>query len=336
MIYGNADDIRRVLRDVAPRKIAVAYVGGDWEKYVEHSGLDEIIVSPTLGSNPRAIERLMDLLGASSVHFLDDLHSKIYLGSSRALVGSANLSRNGFSDSGNREVMVLVDEGNALDTLNCLYRDYKESAILSYPSEASKRRKIAELKQLSRLARMNQVAVDIMPSSATQLLDYKKGRDRVHVVWYQSKDVIFNESAVRGVLRSDSEAPLEGCFFDSMQFAREDDIQVGDWILCWICTQKGLANKSARWKWMYVDVVIENGFVDPQWPKLAGQLKKHDMCEEPFELNRLVENAMVEVLNSGRFSSLLATDEWSLQAADSEVGVFLDHVIAEVSTSCKD
>ena len=106
-ICSNAEQLRNALNKIKPTKIAVAYVGAGWENYILLEHLEEIIVSPTLGSNPFAIEEIMNKLGAEKVHFLDRLHSKLYLGKQSALLGSPNLSDNGFSDSGNLEAGVV-------------------------------------------------------------------------------------------------------------------------------------------------------------------------------------------------------------------------------------
>ena len=67
------------LHEHPPTHIAVAYVGRDWDQLIDCSQLKEIIVSPTLGTNPRAVDELVEKFGWEHVHFLDELHAKIYL-----------------------------------------------------------------------------------------------------------------------------------------------------------------------------------------------------------------------------------------------------------------
>lgn len=93
-----AYEIGSAIQRCNPLKIAVAYLGEDWRSFIpDVQHLEEVIVSPTLGTNPRAVMDLAQRIGWENVHFLDELHAKFYLGSSTAIVGSANLTHNGLS-----------------------------------------------------------------------------------------------------------------------------------------------------------------------------------------------------------------------------------------------
>lgn len=59
--------IKSTLKKVQSNKIAVAYVGKDWKEYVNLTKDDTIIVSSTLGSNPRAIQEFVELIGWDQV-----------------------------------------------------------------------------------------------------------------------------------------------------------------------------------------------------------------------------------------------------------------------------
>ena len=59
-ICTNPKELRDAIAAVQPDRIAVAFIGINWQEYVDISSIKEIIVSPTLGSNPRAIENIMD------------------------------------------------------------------------------------------------------------------------------------------------------------------------------------------------------------------------------------------------------------------------------------
>jgi hypothetical protein len=101
--------IRESITKVRSSKIAVAYVGLGWDRYISRTDIKEIIVSPTLGTNPKAIEAIAALLGFDNVHFLENLHAKIYIGAHSAVIGSCNLSDNGLSDAGLIEAAVYLD-----------------------------------------------------------------------------------------------------------------------------------------------------------------------------------------------------------------------------------
>ena len=51
----NAVQNRNALKVIKPTKIAVAFVGTGWKKYVSPKNIKEIVLSPTFGS-PKAIE----------------------------------------------------------------------------------------------------------------------------------------------------------------------------------------------------------------------------------------------------------------------------------------
>jgi hypothetical protein len=48
-------EISNKLKEIEPAQIAVAYVGADWKSFLNSDHIENIIISPTLGSNPRAI-----------------------------------------------------------------------------------------------------------------------------------------------------------------------------------------------------------------------------------------------------------------------------------------
>lgn len=70
-------EIKKSIKRCNPSKIAVAYIGSDWNMFVQNiDHLSTVIVSPTIGSNPRAIMDIARKIGWENVHFLDELHAK--------------------------------------------------------------------------------------------------------------------------------------------------------------------------------------------------------------------------------------------------------------------
>ena len=107
--------LREALVDIRPRRAAVAYIGAAWRDLLgDASELEELVVSPTAGSNPWALEEICEELDWHNVHFLERLHAKIYIGPGRVIVGSPKLSSNGFDagvdGSGLFEAVVLSSE----------------------------------------------------------------------------------------------------------------------------------------------------------------------------------------------------------------------------------
>jgi hypothetical protein len=117
MILTRKEDVRKQLKALKPSRIAVAYIGKDWQEYICPQDIDSIIVSPTIGSNPDAIVQLAEIVSYDRVFLLDRLHAKIYLGEDCALIGSFNLSRNGLGEGGLLELGNVVDQEKDLGIL---------------------------------------------------------------------------------------------------------------------------------------------------------------------------------------------------------------------------
>ncbi len=114
-LLSESSDISEALEKVAPERIAVAYVGIDWREFISAKNLKEIIISPTLGSNPIAISEIVKEIGWENVHFLNNLHSKIYISDYSVIIGSANLSKNAMGNNGLYESCVLTDDKQIIE-----------------------------------------------------------------------------------------------------------------------------------------------------------------------------------------------------------------------------
>lgn len=323
-VIQQAAEISQAVRDVAPDRIAVAYIGEGWSNYVSAKRLKEIIVSPTLGSNPRAIEELIQVLGINNVHFLDSLHAKLYLGDQSAILGSANLSRNGLSESGNLELVALVDDRDSVAELSKIYEEYKSDAIKLYSTEKAKLDRLSRLKKQTREARTQDFLDDVRCSVSRPLHACHLSFDRIHVVWYRSGEASVNEDNVRRAIHEDDLLTPEQDHHEAIQFRAGDNVQEGDWLLCWNRTESGRVRKGSKASWMYVDLVVDDGSDDAEYSKLAIQARPHSHGEEPFTIDDALNGAIVELLNSGEFPDVCAGSRiWSLDSADQEVARFL-------------
>lgn len=326
-ILTSAKVIRKALRELEPSSIAVAYVGTGWKNYVSTKHLREIVLSPTLGSNPRAIEEMMQELGHENVYFLDDLHSKIYLGTNAALLGSCNLSNNGISDQGRLEAAVVLVSKKSRKQLAEQIEHYKEVAKKLYPTRQKKLMRLRKLKdEWNKLHWAGLGGVD--GKKTPSLADYNSELDRIHVSWCGSEGSEYNLDKIRNAIPSaDSVAP-DGYFADTLQIHEDDDVLVGDWILCWSCKNDGQPKKRGDISWMQVHHVISHGFDDAQYSKLAGQAKSEfrEPAAPPFVLDPPIKSAIREVLDSGKFPELLSSDEstWYLGPADAVMPAFID------------
>jgi hypothetical protein len=330
-ICSNAEQLRKALKTVKPSKIAVAFLGIGWKKYVSPSNLKEIILSPTLGSNPKAIEGIMQKIGIDNVYFLDNLHSKLYLGAKSALLGSANLSDNGFAEERLLEAGVVLIEPTNLKKLDTVFEDYKAKAAKLYATSESKQEKLRELmKQWQRSIWYDtnpEGDDENLPSNAPSIADYKSELDRIHINRYIYGDLHYNMEAIAAVIPGANERHLD----ESLPFLEEDAIEPGDWILCWRCKKDGSPHKNTNVSWMQVHYVIPKGVDYPdkndpsaRYTKLAIHLRDYKSITEPFALDTATNILIQEALSSKRFRKLRSSN--SLASADAEVPKFLQHL----------
>lgn len=321
-ILTNAKEIRGFLSTLRPSKVAVAFVGAGWKNYISSDRLEEMVLSPTLGSNPKAIEEIMAALGEDNVHFLDRLHSKFYLGDSAALLGSNNLSDNGLADAGLIEAAVWLEETDALQKLEATLANYKELAKRLYPNAQAKKERLRVL-----LMEWNTAFSYGHVSSSfnvPKVAGYKSGLDRIHIAWYGSNDVEFDAEKINAAIPQANGSP-DDYFSDFLQFHEEDNVLPGDWILCWHCRNDGYPRKSGGISWMYAHHVIPRGFVDDNYTKLVGEAKHLKCPPVPFELDSSTKHLIRDMLGSGDFPELLSLDEtpWHLSPADAVTPRFL-------------
>lgn len=313
--------IKKALQQVAPTHVAVAYAGIDWSAYIDKDKLQEIILSPTVGTNPHAVIQIVETLGWENVHFLDHLHSKVYLGLELAAVGSFNLSANGMSEEGLEEVGFLVQDHQLLLELRTLHNRYKQAATNSYPTVAAKKARLAKLREvwdrgiatkvIRNDTRLNDLA-NYQPTAADEIY--------ISCAW---GNLTYNEDIV-------SISTIE----DSLSFLADDDVQPDRWILYWYANNNGYPHRTRAPKWMHVDEIVPEGAIDTQYTKLANKRTDRITPHPPFELTDEVCRALRTVLNSDLFPEFLGNrDRWSLNDTIARLPEFLDALRAEVNES---
>lgn len=123
------------------RDLAVAFIGAG---AIERAGLSNAEGTRIIcdlwsgGCNPDAVRDLHE--AGVQIRNLRDLHAKIYIGDSTAVVGSANLSSNGFGDVGTPqqwglEAGVLVDQPGDLSEIVDWFENQFASAIDFDPND---------------------------------------------------------------------------------------------------------------------------------------------------------------------------------------------------------
>jgi len=292
--------IKNALRELCPSSIAVAYVGADWATYVDATQLKDIVLSPTIGSNPFAIMKIVEHLQWDNVYFLDHLHAKIYLGSAKAAVGSFNLTHNGLSAEALDEAGFIVDDRKTIDELKILVETYKVQARLAYPNTQAKLARVGELRAAwDRGVKNGTIRNDSAPQELSTYRPITGREFYVCCVWGEAE---LSEDVVR-----------TGAVKDFVSFLESDNVQPDRWILCWYARADGTPDLRYSPYWLHVDEVRSNGAINSQYTRIAIERNDRRQLAAPFELTAEAGQALRAVLSSGSFPNFLGNQEsWSL------------------------
>lgn len=267
------------LQLIRPKRIAVAYVGAAWSELLgTDRRLEEIVVSPTAGTNPWAVERIAEEVGWENVHFLDTLHAKIYLGSRRAMFGSANLSSNALAAGGTHlyEMVAVTSDSKLRKLLNDEYGRYRSLAIGAYRSIPAKKARIRTLKQVQ--TELEAARIRLTPPKAPTLADFEVGSIPVHLEWWQ-------EVSPAGGDVDDTD------YINLRIGGRRSEVQVGHWMLEWRCTPTGSVGKRFELDWMRIDAVRYRGAKgEPVFIDQVAERVEPRRHEVPFVLDARVKH----------------------------------------------
>jgi len=288
-------EIAKSIHNCRPNRVAVAFLGADWRKYIRDPKLLEyVVISPGLGTNPYAVIDLTKTIGWDKVYLLDGLHAKVYLGPGLAVVGSANLTSNGLSGTRLIELCVPVCDKTELEALLACLDNWRSMAAARYPDVASKKSRLAKLKKDWERASVEGLIKTPSPKT-TAFKDFQLLRSNdFYVVWYTNDIDIAHE---------DKLVPLESEIENEMHFTPDDPVQKGNWLLTWRKTNGGTCDGRNHPQWMYVHDVFNNGIVNPdyEYPKCAIQWMGRPIPPVPFELTPDVIAAFRAVIDRDRF-----------------------------------
>lgn len=331
-IVTTPEQIQYYIKQIEPTNIAVAFIGAGWESYISNPNkISSIVLSPTLGSNPKAIEELASLITWEKVHFLDNLHAKIYIGKNSALMGSCNLSDNGMGEGGLEEAAIYLQDSHQLEILQKEVESYVRKAKLAYPTTKSKQDRVREL--IEQRKKMPGYCPPGEYGQAPHIKNYSFSEaHRIHIVYYEYEveKISKNEEIIRANLDVPFSININDLFYDEMEFRNEDDIKKGDWLLSWKSSEpkKNLPTHAGKVSWIYINAVINDGCVDEQYKKWAGQLVK-SIPRPPFQLDRKTKKIICDVLSQPDFKKLrpnVNSEPWDCNQADEIVPKFIETV----------
>lgn len=314
------------MREVRPVRISVAYIGIDWRNYIDDENLDEIIVSPTLGSNPRAIRQLVELLGWDRVHFLDALHAKFYIGETMATLGSFNLSSNGIGAQGLEELGVVTEDAATIQTLNSEFQRLKRAAAILYPTPQCKEARLTRLQTQRNRAIAEGILNDENPPTPISIYTPTTASD-LHVMWFRNVDVEKNYERLSAGDPQLNETTFDSVVEDWTNVQEMDDIAPGSWILLWRARLDGMPHLTSNPRWLYVHQVISEAVLDAPYTKMIIQRNDKDKPIEPFDIeSNHFAGALRTVLATNDFSAFRKNGDepWSVQTCGHDTRRLID------------
>ena len=306
MLITDPESLRTAILDIRPSHVAVAYLGAGWKEYLDLDSLTEIIVSPTLGSNPDALHELLDMTWQReiSVYFLENLHAKLYIGNDAFLVGSPNLTDNGFGGGLEEAAFLLRDEAVRKQALI----EFARLRDRSVADEQRQRKMLESLRETWNRAHWHDVwPIASERRKALVLSDFQPGAQRIHIAWYVALDIDYDEEVIRTSVSGIGQHAPDSYFKDAMTFAGDDDVREGDWLLCWHSNDDGTPRRNGRIYWMQVNLVIPSGARDEitgAYTLVAATRHDYNPMPEPFSLDRSAKRLIRNLLASNDYLAL--------------------------------
>jgi hypothetical protein len=321
------DSVQSAVKEISPTHIAVAYIGVDWKAFVDPREIQQIVLSPTLGSTPHAISDLQREITWDRIFFLDELHAKIYLGVNAAVVGSFNLTRNGFDVRGLLEYGVKIDETSQVSLLRRQFMEIVELAKSKYPSTDSKKVRLAELYKLYNRAAAGNVFS--CPKLQTSLEEYEPlTNNDFYIMWWRGDAVELDQAKIKRNLPELVNRELDDISEEYTNVLDSDPIEEDKWILLWGTRMDGLPLAREKLKWLYIHQVIRDVCDDAEYKTLILQRKdRPDLPPEPFSLDSLTTQAALKAcLTLPEFKKYRPhpTAPWSLKSVTTTLISFVE------------
>lgn len=288
-LIADRSTMRHELRAVRPTHIAVAYVGKDWRGLLgtDHQ-LQQIVVAPVPGTSPKAIRQIAREIGWYNVHFLDQLHAKVYLGPTHAMIGSANLSSNALLPGGTQlyEMVVLTDDMALREHAMLEWERYRALASSLYRSKQDKLDRLVRLEEAQ--PKIEAARLSVRTAKTPTLAKFKVGSVPIHLEWWES-------------VHEDGCDPDDTNYINTRVGQQVDEIRIGNWVLQWECDAKGRPRGRSPLQWMRIDAIRlgqapgEDIYVDQLAERVEPTTAMH-----PFVLDADVQKTFKDlILKSG-------------------------------------
>jgi hypothetical protein len=321
-VLKDSSEILHKINEIGVKKIAVAYIGDGFDTLIPNiQGIQAIVISTGLGSNPYAIAKLVKMLTWDRVFFLQQLHSKIYLGKDRAVVASSNLSRQGLVEGGNEEFGVVIDDRTNLDIISKTIDRYIERAQQECASSSEKEEVLQAMRRAYELRASSERYISAITNQEIGIpsklfAEYDKSIDgRFWVSWVAKNDNKYDIDIEKAKEQTGDSRDSE--FFDghTIDFPVKDtstngysSIKPGDYVLFWIKNQSGSCSMKERPFWFFVDAIITDACTvhndNEEW-KCSLLYRRTEPSPGLFEIDDIFwKNVLPEVLEDIKFRAL--------------------------------
>ena len=304
----SSEQIQKSIKALKPSRIAVAFIGMDWQDYIDTKSLKELIVSPNFGSNPRAISEVAKAIGWENVHFLDTLHSKIYIGKKSLVLGSANLSNNAMN--GLKEVCVKFDDAGFYNKCSELFEEYKAEARSLYPTVKDKKEELQNLFTICNNAVVNKIIKPIGKRKVRDNSILNFSGEHFYIDWFEQGEVKYNYQTLKAELNTDNKRKVDELIVGCMPLAPGEKIQKNKWMLCWALTADNKVSRRVRPHWLYVHDVFDEAVTEKLYPNAAIERTDMDLPQPPFKIkgDKIFYEAFAQIIESGKFNKLIPED----------------------------
>jgi len=328
--------IGEAIRKMSPTKIAVAYLGWGWTKYlIEPKKIEYIVVSTDIGTNPAAVATLVAEIGWAKVFLLDHLHAKIYIGSGTAIIGSANLSDNALSGVGLEEIAVNIADDDTVHELGVIADEIRDKANKKYPSAEKKDNELREMeRRWNRSMSVKRHRLPPMDAPDIRRYPFKHG-PLFWVIWYVNDgDIQFNDQLVNEKAGGALEQIIQKETY--INALSNDKVREGDWLLLWMTGNDGLPDGQGGFGWRYAHRVVNNAVINcGNYTTGIFELPGVKKPPVPFRITAKVRKAIIAVLKEDRFKNLrpdgnMGWHAWRAAATKELLPDFFKAVLDEV------
>lgn len=293
-------NLKEVLQNIHPKKIAVAFLGKNYEQFIDPNKIESIIISPTEGSNPEAILELAKDIGWDKIFFLSKLHAKIYIGKKETLIGSANLSRNGLSDDKDslQEACVKMP---TTEEISSVYEELLNEAKKEFKDEPAKKMVLAELFKIWG----RRIAAGLQKQDSNNVPIFKNYDSLTNRDFFLEW---FSEETSKPDLKKGVSLNCDA-FKDWLYLPKKSKIKVNDWVLYWKRNDNGKFRKNGKLEWMYVHHIFNGVLSYGKYNNLAVEYINTNRPHVPFRLDKKFKKAFAKVINQEKYKYFRQDDK---------------------------